>query len=114
MAESLRNDLTAEDLIPFAMAVHSVVNEFPVTMRSVKHKGVRIEGCEIIIKDYTGPALEKCLETNQVIREIPTEGPYRGIPVVCAPIRNQDGDPVAVLGVVDLRNAMEEMEMEED
>lgn len=114
MKDSLRNDWTADDLIPFAMAVHSVVNEFPVTMRSVKNKGIRIEGCEIIIKDYTGPILEKCLQTNEVIREIPTSGPYKGIPVVVAPIRNQDGMPVAALGVVDLRHAMEELTMEGD
>jgi len=110
MLEFIREDMTADEIEPIAMAVHLVAMEFPVAMRSKKYKGVRIEGTDIIFKDYTGPSLEKCLETSQIIREVPDSGPYKGIPVVVAPIFNDKGETIAALGVFDLRHAMDDAE----
>ena len=113
MEEFIRADMTADELEPIAMAVHLVAMEFPVTMRSKMHKGVRIEGVDMVFKDYTGPSLEKCLETGQIIREVPQSGPYKGVPVVVSPIFDKAGNVVAALGVFDLRHAMETPDNEE-
>jgi hypothetical protein len=74
----------------------------PTTIRSLKRKGLRLEKGEILERDYTGPVLEKVLETNQVAHEVPTEGTYKGKHVVVAPIRSKDGNVVAALGIVDI------------
>jgi hypothetical protein len=90
-----------EDLEAIAIAVHSLVG-LPTTIRSLNKKGLRLEKGEIIDRDYTGPVLEKVLETNKVIHEVPTEGIYKGKNVVVAPIRSKDGEVIAALGIVDL------------
>ncbi len=81
--------------------MHSLVG-IPTTIRSLKRKGLRLEKGEILERDYTGPVLEKVLETNQVAHEVPTEGTYKGKHVVVAPIRSKDGNVVAALGIVDI------------
>jgi len=95
-------DMSPYDMIPFALAVHEIVNRYPVTMRSRNRKGVRIEDGKVVDNDYTGPVLEEVLRTNRVIRTVPESGAYRGTPVVVAPIRNEKGEAVAAIGVVDL------------
>ncbi len=95
-------DMSSYDMIPFALAVHEIVNRYPVTMRSRNRKGVRIEDGKVVDNDYTGPVLEEVLRTNRVIRTVPESGAYRGTPVVVAPIRNEKGEAVAAIGVVDL------------
>lgn len=91
----------AEELAPFAMAVHELLG-LPVTMRSLHKKGVRIEKGKILDNKYTGPVLEQVLKENKLIRTIPTSGRYTGIPVVVVPIRNKEGYGVAAIGVVDV------------
>lgn len=81
--------------------MHSLVG-LPTTIRSLKRKGLRLEKGVIIDREYTGPILEKVLETNEVIHEVPTEGTYKGKHVVVAPIRSKDGNVIAALGIVDL------------
>ncbi|MBE0517196.1 MAG: DUF2111 domain-containing protein [Methanophagales archaeon] len=71
-------------------------------MRSKNKKGVRVEKGEVIDYEYTGPVLERALEENRVIRTTPLTGRYARIPVVVAPIRNEKGEAVAALGVVDV------------
>lgn len=95
-------DMTPYEMIPFALAVHEIVNRYPVTMRSRKSHGVRVEDGKVIDNDYTGPVLEEVLKTNRVIRTIPETGAYKGTPVVVAPIRNERGEAIAAIGVVDL------------
>lgn len=97
----ISEDSGPEDLEAIAVAVHSVTG-LPTTIRSLKRKGLRLEKGEILDRDYTGPVLEKVLETNEVIHEVPTEGVYRGKHVVVAPIRSKDGKAIAALGIVDI------------
>lgn len=97
----LSTDSRAEEVAPFALAVHELLG-LPVTMRSLKHKGVRIEKGKILDNDYTGPVLEHVLKENKTIRMIPTSGKYSGIPVIVVPIRNKEGYGIAAIGVVDI------------
>ncbi len=94
-------DSTSEEIAPVAMAVHELTR-LPVTMRSLNKKGVRIEKGKILDYDYTGPVLEQALKENAIIRTIPTNGKYTGIPVVVAPVRNREGYGIAAIGIVDL------------
>ena len=94
-------DSNAEEIAPFAMAVHELLG-LPVTMRTLHKKGVRIEKGKILDNNYTGPVLEQVLKENKAIRKIPTSGKYTSIPVVVVPIRNKEGYGIAALGLVDL------------
>ncbi len=94
-------DSSAEDIAPFAMAVHELLG-LPVTMRSLEKKGVRIEKRKILDNNYTGPVLEQVLRENKIIRTIPTSGKYTGIPVIVVPVRNREGYGIAAIGVVDV------------
>lgn len=98
---TISEDSGPEDLEVLAVAVHSVIG-LPTTIRSLKRKGLRLEKGQIVDRDYTGPVLEEVLKTNKVIHEVPTEGVYRGKPVVVAPIHSKDGKAIAALGVVDI------------
>jgi len=92
---------SSEEILPFAIMVHELLS-LPVTMRSKNKKGVRLEKGKVVEKDYTGPVLEEALQKNEVIHTIPASGAYKGIPVVVTPIRDKDGHPVAVVGIVDV------------
>ncbi len=94
-------DSGAEEVAPFAMAVHELLG-LPVTMKSLNKKGVRIEKGKILDNNYTGPILEQALSENKIIRTIPTSGKYTGIPVVVVPLRNREGYGIAAIGVVDV------------
>jgi hypothetical protein len=94
-------DSSAEEIAPFAMAVHELLG-LPVTMRSLNKKGVRIEKGKILDSNYTGPVLEQVLAENKTTRVIPTSGKYTGIPVIVVPIRNREGYGIAAIGVVDV------------
>lgn len=98
---SISEDSGPGDLEAIAIAVHSLVG-LPTTIRSLKRKGLRLEKGEILDRDYTGPVLEKVLETNQIAHEVPAEGTYKGKHVVVAPIRSKNGNVIAALGIVDL------------
>jgi hypothetical protein len=94
-------DSSAQDLAPFAMAIHELLG-LPVTMRSLNKNGLRIEKGKILDTNYTGPVLEIVLKENKSLRLIPTNGKYAGIPVVVVPIRNIEGYGIAAIGVVDV------------
>jgi hypothetical protein len=94
-------DSSAEDLAPFAMAVHELLG-LPVTMKSLNKNGLRVEKGKILDNNYTGPVLESVLKENKMLRLIPTSGKYTGIPVIVVPIRNKEGYGIAAIGVVDL------------
>lgn len=94
-------DSSAEDIAPFAMAIHELLG-LPVTMRSLNKKGVRVEKGKILDNNYTGPVLEAVLKENKTVRTIPTSGKYAGIPVIVSPIRNKEGYGIAAIGVVDM------------
>jgi hypothetical protein len=94
-------DSNSEDIAPFALAIHELLG-LPVTMRSLNKKGVRIEKGKILDNNYSGPVLEAVLKENKTIRTIPTSGKYAGIPVIVAPVRNEEGYGIAAVGVVDV------------
>jgi len=97
----LSEDSSSEEVLPFAKMVHELLS-LPVTMRSKNKKGVRIEQGKVVDMDYTGPVLEEALKNNSVIHIIPDKGSYKGIPVVVAPIHDEDGNPIAAVGIVDV------------
>jgi hypothetical protein len=91
-----------DDLIPVMMAMHELLNRLPVTARSRDQLGIRIEDGRVVDAAYTGPVLEEVLEKNQVVKKTPTSGPYARVPVVVTPVRDQEGDVITAIGVVDI------------
>lgn len=91
-----------DDLIPVMMAMHELLNRLPVVARSRDHLGIRIEDGRVVDTAYTGPVLEEVLEKNQVAKTKPVSGVYAQVPVVVTPVRDQDGDVIAAIGVVDI------------
>ena len=90
-----------KEIAPFALAVHQLVNTLPTTMRTKNSTGVRVEDGEIIDYDYTGPILEKALSEGKMIQKIPERGPYKGIPVIVVPIKEND-EVICVIGLIDI------------
>ena len=102
MSELIINeDSSDEEVLPFAKLIHNLLS-LPVTMRSKNKKGVRLEEGNVAEMDYTGPVLEEALRKNCVIHTIPGKGPYKGIPVVVAPLQDDKGKVIAAVGVVDV------------
>lgn len=102
MAELIISEVSKPaDLSPLALAINVVVG-LPVTLRSLRSPGVRVERGAVLDESYTGPVLEEVLGTGRAVRKIPESGPYRGVPVSVAPIRGPDGGVIAALGVVDV------------
>jgi len=84
------------------MAVHYLLNRLPVTARSRNQPGVRVEEGRVVDDRYTGPVLEAAMAENAVKKEVPISGPYRGVPVVVAPVRDGSGAAIGAIGVVDI------------
>ncbi|HUW67807.1 MAG TPA: DUF2111 domain-containing protein [Candidatus Nanoarchaeia archaeon] len=98
---TLTADSTSKEIAPIAKAVHELVG-LPVTMRTLNNPGVRVEKGKVLDYNYTGPILEKAIETNKTLKSIPKTGPYAGIPVVVTTIKNEAGYGIAVIGIVDV------------
>jgi len=98
----LSSSAAAGDLEPVAMAVHELLNRLPVTARSAGSPGIRIEDGQIVDRNYTGPVLEEVLSENKLKKNTPASGPYKGVPVIVAPIRDETGAAIAAIGVVDI------------
>jgi len=97
----INDSSTSEDIIPLALAIHDLVNRLPLTMRTRKSLGVRLEDGEILDFNYTGPILEKVLKTGKKSHETPQNGPYKDTPVVVVPILEED-KVIAAIGLVDI------------
>jgi hypothetical protein len=95
-------DAQAEDLIPVCIAIHEIVGRLPVTARTRDALGVRIEEGVVMDRAYRGPVLDEVLASNEVMRVVPKTGPYQGVPVVVAPVRDEAGDAIAAIGLVDI------------
>jgi len=93
---------TAEDWRPLLLALHELLNRLPVTARSRGHPGIRIEEGRVLDTAYTGPVLEEAIERNETRKVTPKTGPYKGVPVIVAPVRNDRGEAVGAIGVVDI------------
>lgn len=98
----IASDSSADDFESVLMAFHSILSNLPVTGRSRDNPGLRIEQGVIVDRAYSGPVLEEAIAQNLLIKSRPTEGVYKGIPVVVAPIRNGNGDAIGAIGVVDI------------
>lgn len=96
----ISEDARSDNLAPLALAINAVV-KLPVTLRSAKYAGVRVEKEKVLDDEYTGPILEEVLRTGKHIRTVPETGAYKGIPVSVAPIV-AEGKIVAAIGVVDI------------
>lgn len=93
---------TAADITPIGLAVHELLNRLPVTARSRDHPGIRIETGKIIDDHYSGPVLEAAIVENRLKKETPQTGAYKGVPVVVSPIRDDTGEAIGAIGVVDI------------
>ncbi|MCX6677097.1 MAG: DUF2111 domain-containing protein [Methanothrix sp.] len=96
----ISEDARSLDLAAIALAFNEIVR-LPVTMRSARFPGVRVEKGKVLDNEYSGPVLEEVIRTGKSIRTTPKEGAYRGIPVSVAPIL-VEGRAVAAIGVVDV------------
>ena len=95
----ISEDSRSEDLASLAIALNEIVR-LPVTMRGIKHPGVRVENGMVMDDNYTGPILEEVIRTGKAIRTIPESGAYAGVPVSVAPIM-AEGAAVAAIGIGD-------------
>jgi len=93
---------TAEDWKPLLIALHELLNRLPVTARSRDHPGIRIEEGRILDMAFTGPTLEEAIEKNQFRKTTPKTGAYKGVPVTVSPVRNERGEAIGAIGVVDI------------
>ncbi|MCX6672219.1 MAG: DUF2111 domain-containing protein [Methanothrix sp.] len=96
----ISEDARSLDLAAIALALNEIVR-LPVTMRSARFPGVRVEKGKVLDNEYSGPVLEEVIRTGKSIRTTPKEGAYRGIPVSVAPIL-VEGRAIAAIGVVDV------------
>jgi hypothetical protein len=96
----ISEDSRSEDLVPLALAVNGIVR-LPITLRSAKFPGVRVEKGKVLDTSYSGPILEEVLETGKLARTIPESGAYKGVPVSVSPIV-VDGKTLVAIGVVDV------------
>ena len=101
-AYSLSCSAGADDLEPVVLALHELLHRLPVTAKSKDCDGIRVEDGKVIDRHYNGPVLLEAIRTNQTIRITPTSGSYLGIPVTVTPIRDNTGEPIGAIGVVDI------------
>jgi len=90
------------DLEPVVLAIHELIHRLPVTAKSRDSNGIRIEDGRVIDRNYTGPVLLEAIATNTLIQTTPASGPYKGVPVTVAPMRDRDGAAIGAIGVVDI------------
>lgn len=96
---------TGKEIEELALSIHELVSQLPLTMRTKESNGVRVEEGKVVDYDYTGPILEKVLNTGEISREVPTGGNYAGTPVVVVPL-NENGDVIAAIGIVDITKGL--------
>ncbi len=91
----------SEDLAPLAVAINQILG-LPITMKSAKAPGVRVEGGKVLDVEYSGPVLEEVIRTGKAIRTVPKGGAYKDVPVSVAPIKDKAGSVIAAVGIVDV------------
>ena len=96
----ISEDAGSEDLVPLALAINQIVG-LPITLRSARFPGVRMEKGRVLDKNYSGPVLEEVIKTGEPMRIIPESGAFKGVPVSVAPIIAA-GKVIAAVGVVDV------------
>jgi len=96
----ISEDAGSADLAALALAINEILG-LPVTIRSKRHPGVRVEKGVVLDDSYSGPVLEEVIKTGKSIRTTPGAGAYQGVAVSVAPII-VDGQAIAAIGVVDV------------
>jgi hypothetical protein len=96
----ISEDARSPDLAALALAINEILR-LPVTIRSKRYPGVRVEKGVVLDDNYSGPVLEEVIKTGKGIRTTPERGAYQGIPVSVAPII-LEGQAIAAIGVVDV------------
>jgi hypothetical protein len=96
---------TGKEIEEIALAIHELVNNLPLTMKTQDSKGIRVEDGKVIDYDYSGPILEKVLQTGEIFREAPETGPYTGIPVAVVPLKEND-EVICAIGIVDVTKGL--------
>jgi len=99
----LSPNISGNELISLAFAIHDLVGGLPVCAKSKNNLGIRIENGTVIDNAYTGAVLEEVIEVGTTIRRIAVSGPYKGIRVIVTPIEF-DSHVIAAIGVVDIRS----------
>jgi hypothetical protein len=92
----------AADFEPIVLAVHDLVHRLPVTAKSRDKDGIRVEDGRIISRNYNGPVLLDVIAQNRTIQITPSSGAYKGVPVTVSPIRDNDGNAIGAIGIVDI------------
>jgi hypothetical protein len=92
----------AREYLPVLMCLHQLLNRLPVTARSRDQPGLRIEDGRVVDDRYTGPVLEEVIARNILIKTTPKTGPYKGVPVIVAPLQSDKGEAIGAIGVVDI------------
>jgi hypothetical protein len=99
---TLSSSAEAADLEPVVLAVHELVHRLPVTAKSLKKDGIRVEEGRVIDRQYNGPVLLDVIAQNRTLQVTPASGAYNGVPVTVTPIRDRDGNAIGAIGVVDI------------
>lgn len=102
-------DSKAKELESFAMALHQII-KLPLKIRSLNEKGLRIEDGKVIDYEYTCPILERVLKENRLISIVPTSGTYMGKSVLVSPIRDDEENVIAAIGISDTYGAIDFIE----
>ncbi|MDO9326962.1 MAG: DUF2111 domain-containing protein [Methanoregula sp.] len=92
----------AADLEPVVIAIHELIHRLPVTAKSLEKDGIRVEEGKVVDRHYNGPILIEAITTNRTIKITPSSGAYRGVPVTVTPIRDNDGNAIGAIGIVDI------------
>ena len=90
------------DMIPVGLALHELLNHLPVTIKSRDHPGIRVEDGRVVDTAYEGPVLTDVIRENRTLKKTPDHGPYKGVPVIVTPVRDDTGKAVWAIGVVDI------------
>ncbi len=96
----ISEEARSEDLAPLALAINEIIR-LPITLRSARFPGVRVEQGKVLDENYSGPILEEVLRIGRPVRTVPKSGAYQGVPVSVAPII-AEGKIVAAIGIVDV------------
>ncbi|MGA2917069.1 DUF2111 domain-containing protein [Methanoregula sp.] len=92
----------ANDLEPIVLAVHELIHRLPVTAKSRDMDGIRVEDGRVVDRHYNGPVLLEAIAKNQQIQVTPSAGAYKGVPVRVTPFRDESGNAIGAIGIVDI------------
>ncbi len=98
---SISANSSSRELETIAMTIHNAI-KLPVVIVSLNKTGVIVEKNRVVDYKYIDPILEKALEENRVIRTIPRSGRYKGTYYIVSPFRDDKGQAIAAIGIVDI------------